>query len=115
MTNPAGAWPAHPVQQQWPPIEFLYLDDKHPNTPSHVWWSTKAFGVDPKIWHTAAELEISLDEPARFRLSELVLIDNLPEHLATDLPKLRLMTAKVRLASAFIEAGEKIRGATRDF
>ncbi|AXQ62103.1 hypothetical protein SEA_SKYSAND_70 [Gordonia phage Skysand] len=103
------------VQQQWPPIEFLYLDDKHPNTPSHVWWGTKAFGVDPAIWRTTGDMEVGVDDFPRFRLSELVLINNLPEHLSTDLPKLRLMTAKVRLASAFIEAGEKIRGATRDF
>ncbi|AXH49801.1 hypothetical protein KNU02_gp76 [Gordonia phage Pleakley] len=91
----------------WPTIEFFYLDEKHPRTPSHVWWISRAFAVDPVVFHRSPTTTLSPEDFVHFDMGSLELIDNLPEELATNLSALRLRSAKIQIGEAFADFRSK--------
>ncbi|QWS68170.1 hypothetical protein SEA_VANLEE_53 [Gordonia phage VanLee] len=49
-----------------PAIEFFYLDERLPETPSHVRWAGVTFRVDASTWSGPVESRLSIDGPIAF-------------------------------------------------
>ncbi|ATN89591.1 hypothetical protein KNT75_gp70 [Gordonia phage Kabluna] len=98
----------------WPKIEFLYLDEDHPDTPSHVWWNVRAYRIDQNIWSRPPELDLAQDDHPRFVMGSLSLIDDMPDDAATNLAVLQAKSAAVKLRAAWAQARKTLDDITKD-
>ncbi|AET09896.1 hypothetical protein GoPhGRU1p55 [Gordonia phage GRU1] len=108
MTEPIPALYTHHAVIQWPSIEFLYLDEHHPGTPSHIWWQDRAYRIDPGIWSRQPKLDLNSDDYPAFDLGDLVLIDD-GDPKKNNLTYLRLESAKIRYRAALAQARGELK------
>ncbi|UTN91431.1 hypothetical protein SEA_OUTIS_68 [Gordonia phage Outis] len=97
----------------WPKVEFLYLDENHPETPSHLWLNARAYRIDPSIWNRPPELDLAQDDYPRYLMGGLTLIDDPLENF-DNLPVLQVQSATVRLRASWADAKAKLKGLNDD-